>query len=96
MTPQTNEKRREYHAERRKRQWDVIAEAKNNPCSRCSGVFPSYVMDLHHRDPSTKLFSIGVGGCKQSMSKLIAELEKCDVYCANCHRIIEYEARTGS
>lgn len=70
----------------------IINEAKNVPCKLCNKRFPLVCTDFHHRDPTTKLFSIGNRACSVGPKKLIEEILKCDVYCANCHRIIEHGA----
>ena len=69
----------------------IIEEAKKLPCKRCGKNYPDFVMDFHHRDPSTKTWAIGRSKLV-SKKRLLAEIKKCDVYCANCHRIIEREA----
>ena len=48
--------------------------------------YPYYVMDLDHRDPSTKLYAPAKLITLGSMKKAIEEVAKCDVVCANCHR----------
>lgn len=59
---------------------------------RCGGTFPPCVMDFHHRDPSTKAFGLSVGECaSRSTTDVMAEIAKCDLLCANCHRIVEHE-----
>lgn len=78
----------------RRRQW--IDSQKTKPCERCGGEFPPYVMDWHHRDPSTKKFGIGKGAYRHSRQDLVDEIAKCDLYCANCHRIMEHEKRLNS
>lgn len=54
------------------------------PCAHCGGTFPPICMDWHHRDPTTKsrkrLFNMG-------KAAFLAEIAKCDLLCANCHRI---------
>jgi predicted HNH restriction endonuclease len=40
---------------------------------------------FHHRDPSTKEFA--VGGFSGALSRLLLEAQKCDLLCANCHRL---------
>jgi len=48
-------------------------------------------MDFDHRDPRKKLFSIAAGhALLMSREKLIAEIEKCDIVCANCHALRTY------
>jgi hypothetical protein len=76
-------------AYRRKR--EVLDKAKDIPCMRCGATHPPYVMDFHHRDPSNKSFSIGVNCGSKGLDALVAEIAKCDVLCANCHRYTEHE-----
>lgn len=64
----------------------LIAAAKDHPCADCGGRFPIVCMDFDHRDPSTKSFTIA-GALSRSHSALLAEIAKCDVVCANCHRL---------
>lgn len=67
----------------------VITAAKAVPCKLCKQTFPAVCMDFHHRNPEEKSFTIGARAF-YSKDKLLAEIAKCDVYCANCHRIIEH------
>lgn len=66
----------------------LIIDLKNKPCLDCGKSYPSCCMDFDHRDPSQKKFNVG---CMNygSTRKLLAEAAKCDVVCANCHRIRE-------
>ena len=56
-------------------------------CMDCNIKFPSYVLDLDHRDPSLKKFTPSRLSRNGSWDKMVEELQKCDVVCANCHRI---------
>jgi len=51
-----------------------------------------YVLEFHHRNPKEKEICLGEaihrGWSKQS---ILNEMEKCDVYCANCHREYHYQ-----
>lgn len=62
----------------------VVTDAKKVGCADCGESDP-VVLDFHHRDPSQKLFNIGTARGK-SVPKVVAEIAKCDVVCANCHR----------
>lgn len=46
------------------------------------------MLDFDHRERSEKKFTIGAMISRKSISigALVAEIEKCDVRCANCHR----------
>lgn len=74
---------RRYNAPKRR----YIVAAKKRPCLDCGKRFPTCCMDFDHRDPKEKCFSIGVGYRSVSLDALIAEIAKCDLVCANCHRI---------
>lgn len=63
---------------------EVIEQAKDAPCMDCGQRYPHYVMDFDHRDPTEKLFSVGRG---RGLKALLAEIAKCDLVCANCHRV---------
>lgn len=65
---------------------NLLNDIKNVPCFDCKKMFLSCAMDFDHRDPSIKLFNISE---MQSSGKLaiMKEVSKCDVVCANCHRI---------
>lgn len=43
-------------------------------------------LDFHHKNPETKVSSVGNMISTHSMKNILAELEKCIVVCANCHR----------
>lgn len=64
-----------------------LHEVKSQPCADCGGTFPPCVMDLHHRDEGEKLFNVGLSVGSVGWERLREEVAKCDVVCANCHRI---------
>lgn len=63
-------------------------------CLDCGENDPA-CLQFHHRDPSQKLMNIGHKGKCSSTEKLLAEIVKCDVLCANCHRKHHYLERGG-
>jgi len=46
-------------------------------------------MDFHHRDPAEKAFNLSKARNKP-IDKIIEEVAKCDILCANCHREVEH------
>lgn len=79
--------------QRKKRQ--LIQEFKKVPCADCGQSFPPYCMDFDHRDPSQKSFTIA-RVCAYGRAKLLAEIAKCDVVCAVCHRIRTHDRSVSS
>ena len=70
-----------------------LRDLRRRPCDDCGESFPPYVMDFDHRDPAKKLFAITTGSAHlMSREKLISEIEKCDIVCANCHALRTYAA----
>lgn len=59
---------------------------KDKPCADCGIVYPLCVMEFdHQRD---KRFEIAVAATRgYSLESVKAEIEKCELVCANCHRI---------
>jgi hypothetical protein len=75
--------------------WDWFAEIGAGGCAKCGFAVHPKALDFHHRDPATKLFGIGkfVNGrsCNAENKQIVREeIEKCDVLCANCHRILHF------
>lgn len=64
-----------------------INELKSKPCMDCGGKFPPCVMDFDHRDRNTKIAGVCELSRHSTWVAVIKEIEKCDVVCANCHRI---------
>lgn len=64
----------------------LINELKNRPCLDCGGWFECYAMDFDHRPGEIKSFHIS-DNANHRMEILLDEIKKCDVVCANCHRI---------
>lgn len=66
---------------------ELIRSAKARPCADCGGTFPACVMDFDHVR-GKKMFTIGDHGhLRVSPSRVREEILKCEVVCANCHRI---------
>ena len=78
--------------DRRDRLRGAVYEYKRDhcECARCGESHPA-CLEFHHRDPETKertvseLITYG-----NSLETVRAEIEKCDVLCANCHRQEHY------
>lgn len=79
--------RRELYRER-------MAKLKDKPCADCGQSFPPFVMDFDHRNPKEKKFMISSAEavCKP-FEEVLLEVNKCDLVCANCHRIRTFTDR---
>jgi transposase len=69
-----------------------IAEYKESRgCRDCGGMYPYFVLDLDHREPSQKEFGLAQARTvTKDIERIKKEIEKCDVVCANCHRVRTY------
>lgn len=68
------------------RQW-WFAYKKTRYCERCGESHPA-CLQFHHRDPTQKAFELSKVTYKTySRERIMAEVAKCDVLCANCHAI---------
>ena len=61
-------------------------ELKSAPCVDCGGTFPPCVMDFDHLDADTKIGNVS-RLVVSSLRLALVEVEKCELVCANCHRI---------
>ncbi len=73
-------------------------DLKDKPCIDCEFKFTPCQMDFDHRDPSIKVKSLS-HMFHWAQEKILAEISKCDLVCANCHRdrtqkIVEFKYKT--
>jgi len=81
-----------YKSFMRARFWNHILQERGYRCAQCRKKHHQAVFDLHHRDPSQKRYAIGSVIGNISWDELLAEAAKCDLLCANCHRIVHFDA----
>lgn len=65
---------------------------KTLQCEHC-GNNDHRVFDFHHRDKSKKEGTVSeMATCgRNSIETIKKEIDKCNVLCSNCHRILHYE-----
>lgn len=61
-------------------------------CCKC-GVTNPIVLDFHHKDGTNKEFGIASLRREVGSRRLQEEIVKCEVLCANCHRIEHHEMK---
>lgn len=93
------------HTKRRAAGVAAVRAAKDRPCADCGEWFPPMCMDFDHRPGEVKHPSLAYTGRKVpvSMTSLactnlevfLEEAKKCDVVCANCHRLRTWVRRCG-
>jgi len=60
-----------------------VQSQKINPCPNCGILYPFYMMDFHHIGEKRRNLSRLYGLSKENVD---AEIKKCIILCANCHR----------
>ena len=66
-------------------QREVMRYLATHPCVDC-GLTNPVVLEFDHRDPAEKLMNVGTMMASRRWQRVRAEIDKCDVRCANCHR----------
>jgi hypothetical protein len=90
-------RKNDYLAERKrnKRKKEKLIDFLSDKCCTDCGITDSRLLEFDHIDPQTKtkavarLLSSGYG-----WERLLAEINKCEIVCANCHRIRTYSRMT--
>jgi hypothetical protein len=84
---------REYQYARIQKRRDFVNSLKlEMGCVDCGYHQNPVVLEFDHRPGTVKMFDIG-HGVGLSADRLLDEMAKCDVRCANCHRIKTHERR---
>jgi hypothetical protein len=72
---------------RRTKQQELLREAKLGKYCQVCGENDPCCLDYHHRDPSEKFMTVNdMVRQRFSHKRILAEMAKCDLLCANCHR----------
>ncbi|MGG2357294.1 hypothetical protein ACE4Z2_24950, partial [Salmonella enterica] len=72
----------------------VVHEYKmSHPCEKCGFDHPG-ALQFHHLDQDDKECEVSVLIIRKvSVQRIMQEIEKCQVLCANCHSILHYNER---
>lgn len=72
---------------RRRASQAFVQSQKQKPCLDCGGRFPPVAMDFDHigDDKTADLCRMAHDG--YSVKRLMEEIAKCELVCANCHRV---------
>jgi hypothetical protein len=62
----------------------LVNAAKDVPCTDCGIKYPPYVMQFDHVRGDKK-FNLAEAKAIGSKRRVLAEIAKCEVVCANCH-----------
>ncbi|CAB4141303.1 HNHc domain containing protein [uncultured Caudovirales phage] len=74
---------------RRKKLKLLAVKHLGGKCQNCGYDKCIGALEFHHRDPGEKDFQISNGNTR-SLDKLLVEVDKCLLLCANCHRELHY------
>jgi hypothetical protein len=55
-------------------------------CADCRNRYPHYMLEFDHRPEEKKLDNVYRVLKRYGLEKAMAEIKKCDVVCANCHK----------
>jgi hypothetical protein len=106
-TPEQKEKNRLYRLSHRqerleqgrKRRFnarELVSLIKSVPCADCNIQYPVCVMDLDHvRGVKFKNVSTMIDNTA-GLKSIMAEVDKCEVVCSNCHRIRTAARKAGA
>ena len=61
--------------------WEILTSSQCQDCGESDPI----VLQFDHRDPALKLNDVGFLAKYGKRKKMLAEIEKCDIVCANCH-----------
>ncbi len=64
-------------------------------CAHCEADNP-IVLDFHHIDPTTKEATVAHISRNNAKERILKEIAKCIVLCANCHRIEHWNQKNSS
>ena len=101
-SPKQHEKEMQRKRDSKKIKYDLISEHINNikikkGCNHCGYNKHAIALDFHHLDKLLKEKNVSSYWRTSwaQFKQIEDEIEKCEVLCANCHRIEEQRLRNG-
>ena len=96
-TMDKQEYNKQYYAKNKVLKNGTIREKRNavkeykrlNGCKKCGYDESGVALDFHHRKRESKSYSVSQM-LRLSIKELKKEMRKCDILCANCHRLEHY------
>ncbi len=76
---------REAVKKRRRKLRELARASKGSKCEICGYNKCQRALSFHHLDPAKKEFTVSAKGLTRSWEKILQEIEKCILVCANCH-----------
>ena len=84
-------------ANTKSRNLQLMHRAKDVPCMDCGVCYSAWIMQFDHRDPSKKSFGLNICQARtRSVQQVKDEIAKCDIVCANCHRMLHADGGSHS
>lgn len=77
--------------EQRERLREYVRGQREKPCADCGTQYPHYVMEFDHARGQKDTDIAKMVRAPVGLPRLLKELAKCDLVCANCHRRRTYE-----
>lgn len=81
-------------SKRRKKIRDMAVEYKGGKCMICGYSKCHEALEFHHTDSTKKDFGVSQDGLTRSWERVMRELDKCIMVCANCHRELHVNLRS--
>lgn len=79
---------------RRRDRYAIFSELRSGPCVDCHRVYHPHAMDFDHRNPTEKLMGVSLMVKRFfAWPTIMAEIAKCDLVCACCHRLRTYKGQ---
>ena len=72
------------------RAYKLITEKYGYNCNCCGDVLLPKEIEFHHNNPEEKEYNLSGQIGWQKFETLCEEIDKCDIVCRNCHRLIHY------
>lgn len=88
--PEWYKERLKQRGVKRKEAKTKAVEYMGSKCAHCGFSFPDCCYDFHHKDSSI-VNDVPSAILHCSWKRIVEELDKCIMLCANCHRIVHNE-----